>query len=102
MRQWQEFERPADGDWGALAQQVASEHVGEVQQAELCAEGECEQHSGEGDDRCESPAHGIGCNACDDCTIRETLAAAWPVIEAAIRSGDFDGPPPLKAVPAGD
>lgn len=37
-------------------------------------------------------AAGIGCMECDDCTVREVLTAAWPIIEAAIRSGDFDKP----------
>ncbi len=29
---------------------------------------------------------------CTDCIVRETLVAAWPIIEAGIRSGDFDEP----------
>ena len=28
-----------------------------------------------------------------DAPVREVLAFAWPIIEAAIRSGDFDRPP---------
>jgi hypothetical protein len=30
---------------------------------------------------------------CETCVVREVLDAAWPIIEAAIRSGDFDEPP---------
>jgi hypothetical protein len=96
MRQWQAVTAPegAPGvrDWGQLAFETALEHLEAVQQAERCAEGGCELHGEGSEEHCLFPAvAGLGCNACDECTVREVLIAAWPVIEAAIRSGDFDG-----------
>lgn len=81
---------PGERDWGALAHQEAVSHWAAVQHAEECAGGGCELHGEDEAGACESPSIGLGCNACDDCMVREVLAIAWPVIEAAIRSGDFD------------
>jgi len=85
---------PGDRDWGRMAFEAAKERLEQCTQAEDCQAGECELEGHDGEDgsaSCLPPAGaGIGCMACDDCTVREVLIAAWPIIEAAVRSGDFD------------
>lgn len=85
---------PGERDWGRLAFEAAKERLQACAQAECCQQGECgiEGHDGElGSPVCEAPVDaGIGCMGCDDCTVREVLIEVWPIIEAAIRSGDFD------------
>lgn len=74
-------------DWGFEAQQAAEKHL-DLCDAHMYWE---EEGEAEGEDRPEgeSPAIGPYCG-CQTCTVRETLYAAWPIIEEAVRSGDFD------------
>lgn len=97
MKDWQSIIPPAGEpgarDWGALAFEAAKERLQQCMQAMYCQEGECEEHphAANGGPSCPMPENsGLGCMGCDDCTVREVLTAAWPIIEAAIRSGDFD------------
>lgn len=86
---------PGERDWGRMAFETATAHLRAISDAEDCAEGECPvddpTHTGEvGAPQCESPANGYGCQGCNDCTVREVLTVSWPIVEAAVRSGDFD------------
>lgn len=72
-------------DWGAEAHEAAAKHLEAIYEAE---------HEGV-IDLDESPAMGPW-DGCDTCLIREILHAAWPVIEAAVRSGDFDERPVIS------
>jgi hypothetical protein len=73
-------------DWGYEAQQSAEAHVDACQRwCDYFEEGEPEDELPAGED----PSCGPYCG-CTTCIIRETLHAAWPVIEEGIRSGDFD------------
>lgn len=74
-------------DWGYQAQQAAEAHMDTLERwQEYYDEGEPEDERPEGDPP-ESAGPYCGCHTC---VIRETLHAAWPVIEEAVRSGDFD------------
>lgn len=80
---------PGERDWGLAAHEAATRHLEAVQQAAACAEGYCEQHDqAVTETRCEDPSLGLGCQGCNDCLVREVLAVAWPILEAAVRSGD--------------
>ena len=61
-------------DVGVRAQEVAEAHLDAVNEAFFAEQ--------EGDETVESPAYGPYCGGCDTCTVREVLAAAWPVFEA--------------------
>lgn len=93
---WQDVEpppgEPGVRDWGHLAHETARKHL------EACAEAMDAEEEMRHD--IQSPACAPYCG-CTDCDMRETLFAAWPVIEAAIRSGDFDSPAATPAA-AGD
>lgn len=80
--------RFAGHDYGYEAQQAAEAHL------DLCNEWEeWEENGGEEGSleapKGENPAVGPYCG-CITCTIREILHAAWPILEAGVRSGDFD------------
>ena len=79
---------PGDRDWGYHAQKVAAAHLDACNEWQAYYE-EGGKEGGNPPPRVPDPAIGPYCG-CDTCIVRETLAAAWPVIEAAIRSGDFD------------
>lgn len=66
-------------DWGARAQRAAEQHVHDCIEAE--------ESASDGVDVA-SPASEPFCD-CLKCIIRETLYAAWPVIEEALRDGDY-------------
>ena len=81
-------QRASGHDYGYEAQQAAEAHL------DLCNEWEeWEENGGEegslGAPKGENPAVGPYCG-CTTCTIREILHAAWSIIEAGVRSGDFD------------
>ena len=63
-------------DPGYVAHQAVERHMAKVWEAFYAAE--------EGDDSIESPEFAPFCG-CETCCIRETLAAAWPVIEEYFR-----------------
>lgn len=107
MKDWTEVTpppgEPGERDWGQLAHKVAAEHLDACENAFWCEQGECEteSHDGEpGSPTCETPALAPYCS-CSTCQVREMVGAVWPVIEAAIRSGDFDSPDDVPAA-AGD
>lgn len=72
----------AQRDWGYEAHQAAVKHL-DACDAFMYWE---EEGEAEGEERPagESPAIAPYCG-CQDCTIRETLHAAWPIIEEAVR-----------------
>lgn len=79
---------PGLRDWGHHAQKIAEAHLQACSDwAQWYEEGG--EESGYPKPDVPDPSVGPYCG-CDTCIIRETLAAAWPVIEAAVRSGDFD------------
>ena len=79
-------------DYGYQAQKVAEAHLDLVQQwMEFHDEGGAEQGMEEPLEA--DPAVGPYCG-CRTCDVREILAVAWPIIEAGVRSGDFETKPP--------
>lgn len=91
MQDWKDVEpppgEPGYRDWGALAHEVGKKRL------EVLAE--VQDYLIEGEDPPDELADQLSapvCEGCDDCTVREVLDATWPVVEAAIRSGDFGSP----------
>lgn len=64
-------------DYGHQARQAAVAHL------RACQDALYAQEDAEPDETIESPAVGLYC-ACDDCEVREVLAAAYPILEAGI------------------
>lgn len=91
MKSWQQVTPPTDEprDWGRLAFDEGLARWRQFQEASYCEQGECDHRDGEEHTPMPEGA-GYGCGGCDDCMVREVLIAAWPVMEAGIRSGDFD------------
>lgn len=76
-------------DWGYEAHQAAVKHLDACDEwMVFYDEGEPEDLRPAGEDPSIAPYDG-----CQDCTVREALYAAWPIIEEAVRSGDFDPTP---------
>lgn len=93
-------------DWGREAHDKAVNHLDACDMWQAYYDNEDEEERPAGDD----PASAPYC-ACQTCLVREVLYAAWPVIEEAVRSGDFDsdvehectcpppaGPPELRVI----
>lgn len=72
-------------DWGFEAHQAAEQHLDACDAWLAYYDDPDEQERPAGDDPASAPYDG-----CQTCLIREALHAAWPVIEEAVRSGDFD------------
>lgn len=79
-------------DWGLLAQEAAENHLYACDEWFDYEEGDGERPAGE------PPSCAPYCG-CLTCIIREVLSATWPILEEAVRSGDFD-PPWVGATPA--
>lgn len=75
-------------DWGVEAQRVAEAHLELLDQWMDYYDNEHDPDAGvprpDQPDPSSAPFDG-----CGTCVVRETLHAAWPVIEEAVRSGDF-------------
>lgn len=73
-------------DWGKDAHDTAIAHLDRCDAwLAYFDEGEPDGERPDFDDPSSAPYCG-----CQTCLVRETLHAAWPVIDEAIRSGDFD------------
>jgi len=76
-------------DWGVLAQKAAEKHLAACNEALFAIEDGQEV---------ESPASAPFCG-CDTCQVRETLYAAWPILERwAVEEGS---PTVGDTIPAG-
>jgi len=66
-----------EADYVQLAQRAAEAHLAACYEALYACE--------EGDETAESPACAPFCG-CETCVVRETLHAAWPFCEAAVKA----------------
>lgn len=83
-----DVKRAPGHDYGYEAQQAAEDHLNLCEEWQQWEDGEEE---GEAEPEKGNPAIGPYCG-CTTCMIREILHVAWPIIDAGVRSGDFDEP----------